>query len=328
MLLPLFFLLQKRKSLSTYYKKHQLLGIALFVFLTDIIYLFTLRISSLRRLYIGNDPSFLIAIRTYGATLKHEYAFYPLTMLIAIIVIFFVVGNFHLIRQEGIVNRFFLRSHTKNINKNLLGVFHSIKNTVFSYKLSVDEAIDAEPELKKELLNNLSHEMNKYVENLTTMLNSDDIMDDFALEKCYISDVVKDALDSFKHSKNIKIKLNYTEQIEEVYADTSYMKDAFLNILQNSLDAILARDKHGTITIKILREFDLVLIIFTDTGIGIEKKAIKNIFKPFYTTKSRIQNWGVGLSFVYKVIRMHKGNISIKSKVGEGTSLYVLLPRV
>ena len=53
---------------------------------------------------------------------------------------------------------------------------------------------------------------------------------------------------------------------------------------------------------------------------------MRNIFKEFYTTKTRIDNWGIGLAFSKRILKYHHGNISLKSKPGIGTTFYVLLP--
>lgn len=325
---PLFYLIKKRKLLSTYYKKQQLAGIFIFVVLTNILYLLIYRMSSMRQLYFGKEPFFLISIRTYGAVFHREYAIYPLIMFAAIGMVFVILGKFHLIRQEGLISKLLLKTHFKNINTNVKVVFHSIKNVIYSYKLNVDDILEAEPVNRDIMLKKLSNEMQNYIEHITIMLNSDENYADFAPDKYYVSDIVEEAINEFKFPENITVERNYKPQLEEVYADSFYLKEAFLNIIDNAVDAIKAKGTCGKITVTISREFDLVVIIFTDTGIGIEKKEIKNIFKTFYTTKSRIQNWGVGLSYVFKILKMHKGNISIKSKIGAGTSLYVILPRI
>ena len=71
-----------------------------------------------------------------------------------------------------------------------------------------------------------------------------------------------------------------------------------------------------------------VFICFEDNGIGMNSKTKKSMFKPFYSTKSFVQNWGIGLSYVEKIVKMHSGNISIKSAKNKGTSFYVLLPLI
>jgi signal transduction histidine kinase len=82
------------------------------------------------------------------------------------------------------------------------------------------------------------------------------------------------------------------------------------NLCKNAVDAM---ENSGTIAIKILRGSDSkVLIDISDTGKGIPKKMVQNVFKPGYTTKKR--GWGLGLALAKRIIEMyHEGKIFVKS---------------
>lgn len=328
--LPLLYLVvQERKKLLSFYKKRQLWGVVTFVFLSNVLYLCILNLSSLRELYMGNEPYFLIAIRTYGATLKREYLIYPLIMLLAIIVMIITSHRFYLVHAGGFLGKFHIKKRFNFLNKNMIGVFHSIKNIIFSYVIALDDAMLAPPEEQKELLTKLSIRMHEYVEHLSLIFKTNDSFGDFFTEEYYVSDILEETIRDFEHPDNIKIIKNFSEKSEMIYADISYIKDAFGNILKNALEAIKVKDcDGGTIKISVFREFDLAVIIFEDTGYGMSRKMRKNIFKPFYTTKTRIENWGIGLSYVHKIIKMHNGNISVKSVLNHGTSFTIILPIV
>lgn len=102
------------------------------------------------------------------------------------------------------------------------------------------------------------------------------------------------------------------------------------NIRENEVrvKTVVSTISPGTERTNIMREFEYVFICFEDNGIGMTSKTRKDIFKPFYTTKSFIHNWGTGLSYVQKIVKMHSGNVSIKSSKNRGTQFYVLLPLV
>ena len=100
------------------------------------------------------------------------------------------------------------------------------------------------------------------------------------------------------------------------------------NILINAVEAICNADREdGVIQIEISAEYEWAIIKITDNGTGIEKKDINNIFQPFHTTKSRQKNWGVGLSYAYRVARAHFGYISVDSVKNEHTTFQILLLR-
>lgn len=329
MIFPLFFLFKKKKQLATEYKQKQLFGIALYIVLSDIIYLIILRLFSLRRLYFMQTPQQVVAIRTYGAQFQREYLIYPIITLIAIIVLIITIGKFHLIRQDGVIRRLIFEMQSKKTQRMMTGILHSVKGVIYSYKLSLDDVIDSiDSSEQKNTLIDLSSNMDTYIENLASMLNSKEVRGDFAVEECYLSDIIEDALSELLRDGNIKITRDYTPHKEKVYADPYYLKCAISNILSNAADAIAQKNEPGEIRISASSEFDLAVLSVSDTGTGISKRELKYIFNQFYTTKSRVKNWGVGLSFTYKIIKKHRGHISVKSKVGKGTTFDIILPRI
>lgn len=94
------------------------------------------------------------------------------------------------------------------------------------------------------------------------------------------------------------------------------------NLLKNALDAM---EGHGSIHIGIKNESTQVVIDITDTGKGISKKNIPNVFKPGFTTKKR--GWGLGLSLSKRIIEQyHSGELFVKhSEPGKGTTFRIVL---
>ena len=94
------------------------------------------------------------------------------------------------------------------------------------------------------------------------------------------------------------------------------------------INAVHAMKNGGEITIKAKNEFDKEGFSFqvTDTGEGISEKIISKIFDPFFTTKEVGKGSGLGLSIIYGIMEQHDGNISVSSKVGEGTTFTCFLP--
>ena len=86
------------------------------------------------------------------------------------------------------------------------------------------------------------------------------------------------------------------------------------------------QDSTGKITVRTryLPDEKMVMVEISDTGVGIKEEDLSKIFDPFFTTKEK--GTGLGLSVVYGIINAHKGHISVKSKVGEGTTFTIKLP--
>ena len=96
------------------------------------------------------------------------------------------------------------------------------------------------------------------------------------------------------------------------------------NLLKNALDATEAS---GNILIKIKEESNSVIIEVTDSGKGISKQNLGNIFKPGFTTKKR--GWGLGLSLSKRIIEQyHQGQLFVKnSELGKGTTFKIILKK-
>src|SRR4030065_133771 len=81
-----------------------------------------------------------------------------------------------------------------------------------------------------------------------------------------------------------------------------------------------------TITTSLSPDSKTVFVEFTDTGEGIAEENLTRIFDPFFTTKDVGKGTGLGLATSYGIVEDHGGKISVKSKVGEGTTFTIELP--
>ncbi len=126
--------------------------------------------------------------------------------------------------------------------------------------------------------------------------------------------------------KQVHIAKSYEPDVPLVNIDREQIKQVFLNVL---LNAIEATGEAGQITIK-TRSFEkpggerYIQIEVTDTGHGIPAEHLEDIFTPFFTTKSK--GSGLGLSISHQIVQDHRGYIDVKSEVNKGTSFFINLP--
>ena len=124
---------------------------------------------------------------------------------------------------------------------------------------------------------------------------------------------------------NIQIVKKLDPFLPFVRGNASQLKQVFMNIVVNAAEAM-----HGsgilTITTSQAPDRKTVLIEFTDTGEGIPEENLSRIFDPFFTTKDVGKGTGLGLATSYGIVEEHGGKISVKSKVGEGTTFTIELP--
>lgn len=106
-----------------------------------------------------------------------------------------------------------------------------------------------------------------------------------------------------------------------VYGSKDQLDQVFMNL---ALNAQAAMQGGGTLRIRAYQNGDQIVVEFTDTGCGIEPENIDKIFDPFFSTKPN--GTGLGLFVSYGIIEGHHGTVSVRSKVGEGTTFTVGLP--
>lgn len=112
----------------------------------------------------------------------------------------------------------------------------------------------------------------------------------------------------------------------EIYFDPGKLEKVFLNLLSNALKFT---SRNGKIRVDFLEDHQGVYIGFMDTGIGIPETALEKIFDRFYQVEDadsrRNQGTGIGLALAKELVDLHQGEISVKSKVGEGTTFTIKL---
>lgn len=120
--------------------------------------------------------------------------------------------------------------------------------------------------------------------------------------------------------------IEFTSQIEPdlpfITGDPVKLRQALVNLLKNARESIRGS---GTITLTAWSEQQMIHIRIQDTGCGISDDLMKEIFTPFFTSKS--YGTGLGLSITQNIIEAHSGTISVDSKVSSGTTFEIILPQ-
>ena len=122
---------------------------------------------------------------------------------------------------------------------------------------------------------------------------------------------------------NIIIETRLADAMPSILASKNQLRQVFLNMFNNAGDAM---PDGGTLTVETAVEDREIAIEVSDTGIGIKKENIKNIFDAFFTTKNSIKGVGLGLSVCYGFIIEHGGDIQVTSEQGVGTCFRITLP--
>jgi signal transduction histidine kinase len=119
--------------------------------------------------------------------------------------------------------------------------------------------------------------------------------------------------------------VTYTVKAEKglppVSADAAALEEAFYNLILNAYEAMPSGGKLGVAIKKIN---SAISVVISDTGVGMRKEELSEIFSPFVTSKT--SGAGMGLSKVYLLVEEHQGSVSVSSELGKGTTFEVFLP--
>jgi two-component system sensor histidine kinase HydH len=145
-----------------------------------------------------------------------------------------------------------------------------------------------------------------------------------------LNEVVKKTLallEPQEGADKLTITTQLTEPLPRVRGDAEQLRQVFLNL---GINAFQAMPGGGTLTITTRRRMGrrdpgmFVEVIFSDTGSGIARDQLKNLFIPFFTTKEK--GTGLGLPISQRIVSHHGGAIEVRSTLGKGTQFIVLLP--
>jgi signal transduction histidine kinase len=125
----------------------------------------------------------------------------------------------------------------------------------------------------------------------------------------------------FAKQADVQIEERFTQGLPPVTADPDQLKQVFLNLVTNAVQAM--EDAGGKIVITTSSDGYYVVIAVSDTGPGIEPKDLPKVFDPFFTKRS--DGTGLGLTIVHRIIDEHDGHIEVSSSP-EGTKFTVSIP--
>jgi signal transduction histidine kinase len=144
-----------------------------------------------------------------------------------------------------------------------------------------------------------------------------------------IADLVESSLHGVVTPPGIEVVVEHQDPSASADLDADQIRQVLTNLLTN---AVAAMPTGGRLTVRSAVTDEQVLFAVEDTGVGIPKENIKRVFDPFFTTKQMGRGTGLGLAVSYGIVKMHRGNIRLKSNADlstgpTGTTFTVTLPR-
>jgi PAS domain S-box-containing protein len=207
------------------------------------------------------------------------------------------------------------------------GVAHEVKNPLNAMMIHVEllkeRLEDAEADVKQslEVIGSEIRRLDRVVQGFLKFMRPQEL----TLKPVDLNAMLQSVgalLEAESQSHGVRFVLELDPALPPVSADEELLRQAFINVLQN---AVQAMPNGGAVRIRTRAEdTDWVRVVVTDQGVGIAPEDLDKVFKLYYTSKPG--GSGIGLSVVYRILQLHDGTVEIKSHPGRGTALIVRLP--
>ena len=214
---------------------------------------------------------------------------------------------------------------------------HEIKNPLTPIQLTIDRLKNKYEKSisqdEKQNFNNYLKTILKQIKQIENLVNE---FSDFArmpkpiFQNNNIIDIIKNNVSFLSEiDRTILINFNFNNSQLFLMCDSEQISRVFLNLIKNAIESIQEKASKNNefakiIDIVIYNKNDYIRINITDNGTGFSSKNIKNIIKPYFTTK--LKGSGLGLSIVNKIINDHNGSIKLESK-NIGAKIEIILPK-
>ncbi|MGH9470421.1 MAG: sensor histidine kinase, partial [Terriglobia bacterium] len=127
--------------------------------------------------------------------------------------------------------------------------------------------------------------------------------------------------------RKIKVHASFPPENPRIYGDVGYLQHVFLNLINNSMDAM---PRGGWLRLALIYPADAdgrsLAVEVSDTGEGIAPEHLDRIFEPMFTTKRVGTGAGLGLAICDQIVRQHGGAIEVESQPGLGSRFRITLP--
>lgn len=261
---------------------------------------------------------------------KREYVLKEMGLMLAssiiiLLLIFgvFIYANYYLIKQKRLGER----------NKDFFNhMAHEFKTPLTNIGLAAKMLSKKSEDKLVDIINNENRQLTEQVSRVLTMASLDTADFEINKQRINLGNFVNDVLKNMEiqlQDKNVTVHVEELDEHTYILADKHHLCNAFRNILDN---AIKYNDRIPEINIQFREINNKIHILIQDNGLGIHKKDQELVFKKFFRIKNgdtyNNKGFGLGLSYVKRIIELHKGEVSIFSELNRGTRFDLSLPKL
>ncbi len=254
-----------------------------------------------------------------------QWAFFISTFLVIFNVTCLFYMFYTIIRQKQIseMKNDFVSNMTHEFKTPIATVSAAMEAIQTFRQMRQEEKTDKYIDISKKELKKL----NNLIENILNISVYDHT--DFALniEELDVCEFIKECIKNFQiNNHNMHISFDYDNEYI-VKVDKFHFQNAITNIIDN---AIKYSENTKIVEIRVYKQNNSLVIAVKDYGKGISKDQQKYVFDKFYRVHTgnvhKVKGHGLGLSYAKKIVEMHKGELSVKSSIGNGSEFFISLP--
>lgn len=250
------------------------------------------------------------------------------SFVLFIVLIFFTYSLFVILKQKRLseIQKDFINNMT-----------HEIKTPVSIISASAETirnpSIVEQPQRLINYANIIIEESNRLklaIDRVLSIADTDRIIK-YNTDRINIHNLIEEVTNSIcnQSKKNINLKFNFKAKNYSVLGDEFYLSNLISNLTEN---AIKYSGDDLIFQIESKNVGNCIELAFTDNGIGIDKKYLTKIFDKFYRVPTGnlhdAKGFGIGLSYVKQIVKLHKGNIKVNSELNKGTTFVIQLPNL
>jgi len=228
--------------------------------------------------------------------------------------------------RKKMVDELIVSSKLADIGSLATGIAHDLNNPLAGITGTTELLLSSDVK---------EHERTEYLRDILQYTNNaSEVLKDissYAKKETQEAEVI-DVIDALEFSLKLAARGSDMDQIavtrdyqntSKVLIKASDLQQVFLNLIIN---AVQAMDGTGTLGLQVFEQFGVVNILITDTGHGISREHIGQVFTPFFTTKEPGKGTGLGLSNCFRIVEKYSGRISVDSEEGKGSAFSLLFP--
>ncbi|SFU29109.1 two-component system, OmpR family, phosphate regulon sensor histidine kinase PhoR [Pustulibacterium marinum] len=212
---------------------------------------------------------------------------------------------------------------------------HELKTPVFSIGLAtklLEEKFQEETELVT-MIRTQNDKLKQHIDAVLELAGMESKKQVLPMQKMNIQEVLLTTAQSFATICTVEnVDFQYQIPEEEIFlkGNPLHLSNAVTNLLDNARK--YTNESTPKVFLQVAKDQKSLSIEVRDNGIGIPKSLHKQIFKKFYRVSEKdlhsVKGHGLGLSYVYQVVKLHKGKIKVSSEIGKGTSMKISIPLI